>query len=78
MRYNSKSAGGLPSTSFPYIVTGQATLFDATVHYDLPGWRFAVNGSNGADKRYVARCTGAFGCVYGQARQVLGTVTKRF
>ena len=77
-RYNSKSAGGLPSTSFPYIVTGQATLFDAIIHYDLPGWRFAVNGSNIADKSYVARCTGAFGCVYGQGRQVLGTVTKRF
>ena len=77
-RYNSKSAGGLPSTSAPYIVTGQATLFDAIVHYDLPGWRIAVNASNLFDKNYVARCTGLYGCVYGQARQILGTVTKRF
>ena len=78
LRYNSSSAGGLPSGSFPYIVTGAVTLFDATAHYDIPGWRFAVNASNLADKTYVARCTGAFGCVYGQGRQVLGTVTKRF
>ncbi len=78
VRYNSKSAGGLPSTSFPYIVTGQATLFDAIVHYDLPGWRFAVNGSNLLDKKYIARCTGLYGCVYGQGRQILGTITKRF
>ena len=78
VRYNSSSAGGLPSGSFPYIVTGAVTLFDATVHYDIPGWRFAVNASNLADRTYVARCTGAFGCVYGQGRQILGTVTKRF
>ncbi len=78
VRYNSSSAGGLPSSSFPYIVTGAVTLYDAIVHYDIPGWRFAVNASNLADKTYVARCTGAYGCVYGQGRQVLGTVTKRF
>lgn len=78
VRYNSSSAGGLPSGSFPYIVTGAVTLYDAIVHYDIPGWRFAVNASNLADKTYVARCTGAYGCVYGQGRQVLGTITKRF
>jgi iron complex outermembrane recepter protein len=84
VRYNSKSAGGLPSTTFPQlvtgqaIITGQATLFDAIVHYDLPGWRFAVNGSNLFDKNYVARCAGAYGCVYGASRQVIATVTKKF
>jgi iron complex outermembrane receptor protein len=83
-RYNSKSAGGLPSTTFPQLVsgepifTGAATLFDAIIHYDLPGWRFAVNGSNIFDKAYVARCAGLYGCVYGAGRQVIGTVTKKF
>ncbi len=83
-RYHSKSAGSLPSGTFPAVpigttvTTGAATLFDAIVHYDLPGWRFAVNASNLFDRNYIARCTGLYGCVYGQARQILGTVIKRF
>ena len=55
-----------------------ATLFDAILHYDLPGWRFAINGSNIFDKTYVARCSGPAGCTYGAGRQVIGTLTKRF
>lgn len=64
LRYNSKSAGALPSTTDLYIDTGEATLFDAIVHYDAPRYRIAVNGSNLADKNYIARCTGLYGCVY--------------
>ena len=79
VRYNSNSAGATPTTaSGIYVVTGNATLFDATVHYDTPGWRFQVNASNLTDKDYVARCTGNFGCVYGAGRQILGSVTKKF
>lgn len=78
VRYNSSSAGSLFVGSDRYTVTGSATLFDAIVHYDLPGWRIAVNGSNIFDKNYVARCTGSYGCVYGAGRQIIGTVTKRF
>ena len=55
-----------------------ATLFDATLHYDVPGWRFAINGSNIADKRYVARCASNYGCVYGAGRKIMGTITKKF
>jgi iron complex outermembrane receptor protein len=77
-RYNSKSAGSLPS-AYGVIYQGQAvTLFDAIVSYDLPHWRLAVNGSNILDKKYVARCDGPFGCVYGAGRQVIGTVTYKF
>lgn len=54
------------------------TLFDATLHYDIPGWRFAVNGSNLFDKRYAGRCTGLAGCFFAEGRQVIATVTKRF
>ena len=79
VRYNSNSAGATPTTaSGIYVVTGNATLFDATVHYDTPGWRFQVNASNLTDKDYVARCTGNFGCVYGAGRQILGSFTKKF
>lgn len=79
VRYNSSSTGALPGAfATPVIVTGKATLFDAMIHYDLPGWRFAVNGSNIFDKRYVARCASNYGCVYGAGAQVIATVTKKF
>lgn len=78
-RYTSKSAGGLPGPFSPVIYFGEsATLFDAIIHYDRPGWRFAINGSNIFDKTYVARCSGPAGCTYGAGRQVIATVTKRF
>lgn len=54
------------------------TLFDATLHYDLPGWRFAINASNLFDKRYAGRCTGLANCFFAEGRQIVGTVTKRF
>ena len=79
VRSTSKSAGGLPGPFAPVIFYGEsATLFDAIVHFDTPGWRFAINGSNILDKTYVARCSGPAGCTYGAGRQIIGTVTKRF
>ena len=86
VRYNSDSAGSLPSGTYPAVpaslgptvVTGEATLFDATIHYDAPAFRLAVNGSNLFDKNYIARCTGLYGCVYAAGRQVIATVTAKF
>jgi len=79
VRYTSKSTGALPGAfATPVIYADAATLFDATLHYDVPGWRFAINGSNVADKRYVARCASNYGCVYGAGRQIIGTITKKF
>jgi len=79
VRYLSNSPGVTPSTIPAVLYTSPAvTLFDATLHYDLPGWRFAINGSNILDKRYAGRCNGPTGCFFGQARQVIGTVTKQF
>ncbi|MFO1467432.1 MAG: TonB-dependent siderophore receptor [Steroidobacteraceae bacterium] len=78
-RYNSDSAGSLPGPFNPVVYFGEsATLFDAIVHYDTPGWRIALNGSNIFDKRYVARCSGAAGCTYGAGMQFIGTVTRKF
>lgn len=79
VRYTSSSAGSLPGPFNPVVYRGQAaTLFDAIVSYDMPGWRLAVNGSNLLDHRYVARCSGPVGCFYGAPRQVLATLTRRF
>ncbi len=78
-RYTSSSAGSLPGAFNPVVLRGEsATLFDAIISYDVPGWRFAVNGSNILDHRYVARCSSAAACFYGAPRQVLGTVTRKF
>ena len=78
-RYTSSSAGSLPGAFNPVVLYGQAaTLFDAIVSYDIPGWRLAVNGSNILDRRYVARCASTAACFYGAPRQVLATLTKRF
>lgn len=78
-RYTSDSAGSLPGPFNPIVYDGESsTLFDAAIHYDIPGWRFGINGSNIFDKTYVARCSGPAGCTYGAGRQIIGTVTKRF
>jgi iron complex outermembrane receptor protein len=79
VRYLSDTPGNIPSAWVPLVYTSPAaTLFDATLHYDIPGWRLAVNGSNIFDKRYAGRCTGPMGCFFGQARQVIATLTKQF
>ena len=78
-RYTSSSAGSLPGPFNPVVYRGEAaTLADAIVSYDLPGWRFAVNGSNILDERYVARAAGPVSAFYGAPRQVLLTVTRKF
>jgi iron complex outermembrane receptor protein len=78
-RYLSSSPGVTPNSIPAVLYTSPSTtLFDATLHYDLPGWRFAINGSNIFDKRYAGRCTGPTSCFFGQSRQVIGTVTKKF
>jgi iron complex outermembrane receptor protein len=75
VRYLSSSWGN-QSNSLP-LISPATTLFDAALHYDLPGWRLAVNGSNLFDKRYAGRCTPQ-GCFFGQSRQVIMTLTKTF
>ena len=78
-RYVSTSAGSLPGAFNPVVLYSDSpVLFDAIVHYDTPGWRFAINGSNIFDKRYVARCASVSNCTFGASRQVIGTVTKKF
>lgn len=79
VRYSSESAGTLPGAFNPVVYVGDdPVLVDAIVRYDTPEWRFAINGSNILDEKYVARCTGPAGCNFGAARQVIGTVTRKF
>jgi iron complex outermembrane receptor protein len=79
LRYASKSPGSTPGLFNPIVYFGEdPTLFDAIIHYDTPDWRFALNGSNIFDKRYVARCGASFNCNFGASRQIIGTLTKKF
>jgi iron complex outermembrane receptor protein len=62
-----------------------ATLFDATMRYDLAalkeslgGWQVSLAASNLADTRYVSRCSGVSGCFYGNGLNVLGSIAYRW
>lgn len=76
-RYLADSPGSLPGPFNPIIYdTGPSALFDAIMRYDTSDWRFAVNGTNLLDKRYLARCSPS--CFFGPERQVIATVTRKF
>ena len=78
-RYTSTSAGAQPGAFTSVVYYGQqSTLIDAIIHYDTPKYRFAINGSNILDSKYVARCSGPAGCTYGAGEQVIATLTAKF
>jgi iron complex outermembrane receptor protein len=54
------------------------TLLDAGLRFGYRHTLFSVNGTNIADKRYVATCTGLTACYYGYARNVTETAQYRF
>ncbi|WP_051362199.1 TonB-dependent siderophore receptor [Solimonas soli] len=58
------------------LTTPSYTVLDAMIGYDLEHWRFAVNATNLTDKTYIANCT--YGCFYGDAAKVIGTVSYRW
>ncbi|MCJ2023947.1 TonB-dependent siderophore receptor [Methylobacterium sp. J-067] len=53
-------------------------LFDAQVHYNWDRWRFQVNATNIADRRFVSSCQTTNACFYGQARQVLASISYKW
>ncbi|MCJ2109999.1 TonB-dependent siderophore receptor [Methylobacterium sp. E-025] len=53
-------------------------LFDAQVHYNWDRWRFAVNATNIADRRFVSSCQSGLSCFYGDARRVLASVAYKW
>ncbi|WP_417828955.1 TonB-dependent siderophore receptor [Thalassospira sp.] len=66
---------GDASNSFQIPAT---TLFDAGIHYEIDGYLLALNATNLADERWVATCSGATACYYGQGRTILATVKYRW
>lgn len=56
------------------LVVPSRVLADLSVHYDYQNWRFAVNAANVTDETYVASCSSAFACFYGDRRRVTGSI----
>ena len=74
VRYVGATYGDLAN----YLRIPAYTLFDAALRYDVGkiggmSLQLALNGSNLADKRYVATCSAATSCYYGTGRTVMAT-----
>ena len=73
-RYLSSSFGDAANQ----FVNPAVTLFDAIIHYDTHGYRVALNANNLFDKVYVARCSAASQCFYGERRELMVTLSKKW
>jgi len=63
--------------------TRALTLLDASLRYDLGqiGWhgmQFSLHASNLADREYVASCSGAASCYYGERRSIAAHLRYRW
>jgi iron complex outermembrane recepter protein len=63
---------------FDQLMTPAVTLFDAMFAYDAGTWRWAVNGTNLADKEYVSTCLARGDCFFGNRRAITTSLTYRF
>jgi iron complex outermembrane receptor protein len=54
------------------------TLFDAAVHYEINGWRAAINVANMADKTYVSSCASASACYYGDRLRTTASLSYKW
>jgi iron complex outermembrane recepter protein len=53
-------------------------LGDATVHYEWRNWRAALNVINVADTIYVANCSSANACFYGDRRRATASLSYKW
>ena len=53
-------------------------LGDATVHYEWKNWRAALNVINVADTIYVANCSSANACFYGDRRRATASLSYKW
>jgi len=55
-----------------------ATLVDATIHYEIKGWRAALNVANLFDKTYVASCSSPTACYYGDRLRTTASLSYKW
>jgi iron complex outermembrane recepter protein len=60
------------------LVVPSVVLGDATVHYEWQNWRAALNVINVADTTYVANCSSANACFYGDRRRVTASLAYKW
>jgi iron complex outermembrane recepter protein len=53
-------------------------LGDAAIHYEWQNWRAALNVINIADKTYVANCSSANACFYGDRRRATASLSYKW
>jgi iron complex outermembrane receptor protein len=74
VRYiGSSFADNLNTMPVPSVVLG-----DATVHYEWQNWRAALNVINVADTIYVANCSSANACFYGDRRRATASLSYKW
>ncbi len=73
IRYQGASYGDAANT----LKSGDFTVFDAALHYQWHGLRFAINVQNLFDNHYIAAISGA-NAFYGAGRTVIGSVRYKF
>jgi iron complex outermembrane receptor protein len=74
VRYiGSSFADNLNTMPVPSVVLG-----DATVHYEWQNWRAALNVINVADTIYVANCSSATACFYGDRRRATASLSYKW
>jgi iron complex outermembrane recepter protein len=66
-------ADDLNTMPVPSVVLG-----DATVHYEWKNWRAALNVINVADTIYVANCSSANACFYGDRRRATASLSYKW
>ncbi|MCJ2126441.1 TonB-dependent siderophore receptor [Methylobacterium sp. J-077] len=74
VRYVGRSFADVANT----LKVSEYLLFDAQVHYDYQNWRFQVNATNLADRRFVSSCQSETSCFYGDGRRVLAKVSYKW
>ncbi len=60
------------------LVVPSYTLVDAAIHYEIDGWRAAINVANIADKTYVASCASASACYYGDRLRTTASLSYKW
>ncbi|RXT44796.1 TonB-dependent siderophore receptor [Bradyrhizobium betae] len=60
------------------LVVPSVVLGDLAVHYEWQNWRAAVNFINIADTIYVASCSSASSCFYGDRRRITGSLSYKW
>ncbi|MNT51640.1 Ferrichrome-iron receptor precursor [compost metagenome] len=74
VRYVGKTYVNVANT----IENGSSFMVDASVHYQIDGWRFAVDATNLFNKETVVCRNNMLNCRYGLERTVIASVAYRW